>query len=847
MADPFTDPAPATPAGSLTFADFLGRFDVVDEEANGYAVICPAHDDEKPSLRVAYNADRKTLILRCRVGCKTADVLSTLDLRMTDLFNVEPGDMANVKSAGAVPEAVSIAHRAALAMYLSASAGKLFHEGADAVDYAEARFGITNDRADALGLGYDDGTLSSGIVGLSRDLYRDTARLVVPFNDFDGHPHYLQARAIDTDYSGRAKWSGPFNPEGMRWGVYGWFPGDLPWDEVLVTEGPGDGLTSVGAGYDTLLIRGASMGLPDDVLAELATRFPDRTFVLAGDPDKGGQRFNEIVGERLTSVGLRVAVLQLPGVDISDWRKQDPDAFYPAFTEAVTSAAPWEPPAADVQPESASPSVPSMEEAQLAHTELGNATRLFHRMNRMVRHSGALGFLVWNGRAWEVDLRNRVLAEAASSAEALMDEALRMPKGEEGSPADKARKAALRWAHDSQRERNLKATVELLKTRPGVSVAADELDAKPDLLACRNGTVNLRTGEFGPSNPNDLLTKAIDVDYDADAKAPRWESFLGECFPDDDSMPGYLQRLVGYGITGHNREQCYVMLHGRGGNGKSVFTTALYNTFRAITEAAPIETFLAGGTTDGSSASSDVAILRSARLVLTSEAESGARMADAKLKRLTGDDPVTARFLYKEPFTFTPAFLLFMSTNAIPENRDNSDGIWRRLKVIEWKQQFKGARKDSSLSAKLRAERAGILAWAVRGAMDWFARGNLGEPQRVTETVDDLRKESDKLLEFYPGVLVNDDAGWIERAELYALYREWVEREGNHPWQPRTLYDELRARGVEQSGRKGKRGFKGIRPARPSEKAADERAQDNPLTDITTNSEDAPDLESFEP
>lgn len=850
--DAFSDPAPATATGTaLTFADFLNRFDAVDEEANGYAVLCPAHEDTEPSLRVAYNADRKTLILRCRVGCKTADVLKALDLRMSHLFNVEPGDLANVKSAGAVPEPVSVAHRAALRMYLDKTVSNTSEghavPGGPSLDYAWNRFGISAATAHRLGLGHDEGSTPSGIVILSRELYRDTPRLVVPFNDFDGHPHYLQARSIDPAYAGRAKWSGPANPDGMRWGVYGWFPGDLPWDEILVTEGPGDGLTSVGAGYDTLLIRGASLGLPDDVLAELVARFPDRTFVLAGDPDKGGERFNAIVGERLTSVGLRTAVLQLPGVDISDWRKQDPDAFYPAFTEAVTSAAPWEPPTTDAPTESAPSAAPSMEEAQLAHTELGNATRLYHRMSGMVRHSGALGFLIWNGRAWVVDNQNRVLAEAARSAEALMDEALRMPRGDEGSPADKARKAALRWAHDSQRERNLKSTVELLKTRPGVSVAADDLDAKPDLLACRNGTVNLRTGEFGPSNPDDLLTKAIDVDYDPDATAPRWESFLEECFPDDETMPGYLQRLVGYGITGHNREQCYVMLHGRGGNGKSVFTTALYNTFRAITEAAPIETFLAGAQTDGSSASSDVAILRSARLVLTSEAESGTRMADAKLKRLTGDDPVTARFLYKEPFTFTPAFLLFMSTNAIPENRDNSDGIWRRLKIIEWKQQFKGSRKDSSLSAKLRAERSGILAWAVRGAIEWARRGNLGEPERVTEAVNEQRAESDKLLEFYPGVLVGDESGWIARADLYATYKEWTEKEGNHAWQPRTLYDELRARGVVQSSRKGVRGFKGIRPARPSEKVADERAQGDELTQLPIDENAAPSLDDFTP
>ena len=133
MADAFTDPAPATTSGSLTFATFLDRFDVVEDDGNGYAVLCPSHEDTKPSLRVAYNADRKTLVLKCRVGCRTGDVVSALGLKMADLFNVEPGDLANVRSAGAVPEPVSIAHRAALAMYLNGTAGLLLGESTPAL------------------------------------------------------------------------------------------------------------------------------------------------------------------------------------------------------------------------------------------------------------------------------------------------------------------------------------------------------------------------------------------------------------------------------------------------------------------------------------------------------------------------------------------------------------------------------------------------------------------------------------------------------------------------------------------------------------------------------------------
>jgi putative DNA primase/helicase len=848
--DPFADPTPERTG--LTLAAFLGKLEGVDAEDDGYLTLCPAHGDTDPSLRVAYNPDRKTLMVHCRAGCETPDVLKALGLHTRDLFNVEAGDVDDLRLTGAEETPVSAGHRAALAWYLrkAAAAFDYFEEETPPpARYAFDRFGITPERARDLGLGFDPGIIAAGGLILSTDLYRDTPRLVVPFRDFDGNPHYLQARSIDRKYAGRAKWSGPANPKGEVWGRYGWFPGDTGWLEVIVTEGPGDGLTSVGLGYDTLLIRGAGLGDSAELAEALAALRPDARVILAGDNDKAGSKFNARVGQRMTDAGLPVFVLQLPdeAEDLTDWREKDPDAFPHAFARAVRSANPWSPPAAET-PSTPNTPRPNPAEDRLPHTELANAQRLVRRMDGLLRHTPALGFLVWNGSAWEVDNRSRVRQAAQQSAIALMEEALAMPSGEPGSPEDKRRKSALAWAHDSQRSRGIEAVMKEVQALPGVAVAASDLDAKPDLLACRNGTVNLKTGELKPADPDDLLTMALDVDYDPAAEAPRWEQFLSECFPDEADMTDYLRRLVGYGITGHATEQCYVMLHGSGGNGKSVFTSALYDVFGQITASVGIETFLSAGTQDGSAASSDVASLRGSRLVLTSEAETGARLAEAKLKRLTGGDPITARFLYREPFTFMPSFLLFMSTNAVPEVRDNSDGIWRRVKILEWKQQFTGARKDTRLSAKLRAEAAGILAWAVRGAVEWYRTGGLGEPRSVTETVESHRAEADKLLEFYPGAIVNDAEAWISRAELYAVYREWCEAEGHsRPWQNTTLYQELVNRGVEQSKRKGVRGFKGVRKARPTD-SRDERAQEAALTHLPDSTDSqAPSLAAFDP
>jgi putative DNA primase/helicase len=846
--DDFHAPDSAPTSSSLTLAALLDKLHEVEAEDDGYLALCPAHADTKVSLRVALN-EEGTVLLKCRAGCKTTDVLTELGLRMSDLFNVEPGDLGDLRLTGAEEVPVSIGHRAALAQYLRRAAG--YDEGtglAEAHVYAMRRFGIGAGRFSDLGLGFDDGNIPAPGVILSRDLYRDAPRLVVPFRDFDGNPHYAQARAITPDYPGRAKWSGPANPKGEVWGRYGWFPGDTGWAEVIVTEGPGDGLTSVGLGYDTLLIRGAGLGDSAELAEALAAIRPDSRVILAGDNDRSGNTFNDRVGARMQAAGLEVFVLHLPdGVDdLSAWHEADPSGFPDTFADAVRTARPWTPPAEERPATSTTPA--RTRPASLPSTELQNAIRLRDRMDGLLRYTSALGFLVWNGAAWESDSRSSVRQAAQQSAIDLLTEAYALPQGEPGSPEDKRRNAAIRWAHDSQRSRGIEAVLKEVQALPGVAIAASDLDANPDLLACRNGTVNLRTGELKEADPADLLTKALAIDYVPDAPAARWNQFLEECFPDAPEMVPYLRRLVGYGVTGYATEQCYVMLHGRGGNGKSVFTSAIYDVFAPITANVGIETFLAGGTGDSSASSPDVAALRGARLVLTSEAETGARMAEAKIKRLTGGDPVTARHLYREPFTFYPSFLLMLSTNAVPEVRDNSDGIWRRVKILEWRQQFTGNRKDTRLGQKLAAEREGILAWAVQGAKEWFASGGLGEPREVTATVEAARSDADKLLEFYPGVIVNDEDAWISRSDLYAVYREWNDSEGNsNPWRNTTLYQELQNRGVEQSTRKGIRGFKGLRKARPTERGMEERADDGPLTHLQSDETHAPSLDAFDP
>jgi putative DNA primase/helicase len=807
----------------MNLSDLLGRLDAVERTADGFLARCPAHDDTDPSLRVAVGKTGKVL-LKCRAGCETEAVLDALDLTMHDLTTMTVDDVA-VPVAASTDEPATDADVATLTRRLARYVAAAKHDSAQAAqDYARRRFGVDRVDFERLGLGLADDLMGG-------------PRLVVPFRDRDGVARGFQARSLD-DGDPDHRWVGPRSPRGRAWTKVGYFPSRTDWPQVFITEGPGDALTAAVAGYDAIAVRGASLTSPT-VAAEVADLVGDRLVILAGDGDGAGRKFSTSLSKALADSGLRVKVLPLPnGVDLTSWRENDSAHFADALRDLVTNTP---------EIESRAAALLAWDEDRYALSDLGAARYLrdyIESLGSGVRYVEEMGFYLLDRGVWRPDERQSVRTyaqEVADLVKSLADAAFDVYR-ESNRDADKARAGRFwRYAEHAQTSRGIDAMVRELQAVRGVPASPDEFDRHADLLATRNGVVDLRTGTLRPHDASLMLTRRVDLDFDPTAEAPRWLRFLDEVFPGEPDLPAYMRRLVGYGITGHTSEQCFVVLWGTGANGKSVFTDTLTQVFRELTVTTPFQTFEERPT---GGIPNDLAALKGARLVMAAEGERGKPMAESVLKRVTGHDLISARFMRREFFEFRPTFLLLLATNHRPQFRGQDEGLWRRVKLVPWVRYFAPDERDPYLSDALVAEAPGILAWAVRGAGEWY-RDGLRDPDVIRAAVRGYREQSDVLGDFIGegGRYLPDPAGRVPATTLFHDFQAWADEENFgdlRKWSSRAFYAAVEERGFERVKSHGERMFVGLRRARPSDHADATVTATTPVTGAATPTSPSP-------
>lgn len=304
------------------------------------------------------------------------------------------------------------------------------------------------------------------------------------------------------------------------------------------------------------------------------------------------------------------------------------------------------------------------------------------------------------------------------------------------------------------------------------------LDKHKMLLNCKNGTLNLKTGELSPHDRGNFMTKQIPVNYNPDAPEPKlWLKFLDDIFGGDPYMIRYIQKCCGYSLSGSTEEQCLFFLHGSGGNGKSVFLEIIRYILGDYATNIQPQTIMMQNRS-GSSPNGDIARLKGARLVTSVEPNEGAWLDEGLVKQLTGDDVVTARKMFSDEFEFKPEFKLWMATNHKPRIKGTDNGIWRRIHLIPFTVQIPPEKMDKHLKYKLVQEAESILKWIIDGCLLWQNEG-LTMPKAVKDATQEYRNEMDTLGAFLEACCI-EGQGEVKASALYSVYAKWADENNEY-------------------------------------------------------------------
>lgn len=404
-------------------------------------------------------------------------------------------------------------------------------------------------------------------------------------------------------------------------------------------------------------------------------------------------------------------------------------------------------------------------------------------------------WLIWQNNRW----RWCELGEEIEAAKDVAKTLVKLAADELGDDPDRGKRLIGEATKASLLPR-LKAMLELAASEPGMGTLPEKLDAQPELLGVANGVVNLRFGWLLPNEPALLITQHCTAKYDTAASCPLWLKTLDEVFDHDTTTIDAFQILLGLTLTGEANEELIVFAYGFGANGKSVISNAVAAIMGEYAKTAP-PSLLAARRTDDHSPRSDVAMLNGARLVSINELPGGMFLDEAVAKQLAGREPISARHLYGEFFSFLPRFTPWVRTNHKPIIRGDDDGIWRRIVLLPFQRKFAPHEQDPKLEAKLLAERNGILRWMVEGAQRYY-RDGLRLSRTMRREQAQYRQESDLLGDFLDECTTADGDEKVRQSTLFLKWESWCKANGVQAGSKKSFTQRLAERGFH-TGKSG--------------------------------------------
>jgi putative DNA primase/helicase len=440
----------------------------------------------------------------------------------------------------------------------------------------------------------------------------------------------------------------------------------------------------------------------------------------------------------------------------------------------------------------------------LSHTDLGNARRLVKRHGENIRfiHEWR-NWIIWNGNWWEVDNDGAVVRLAKETASQMYSDALQV-----NNPTQ--RDALIRHALKSQSEARLNAMISLAESEGEVVLSPKALDSNPWLVGVRNGVIELQTGAFRAGRREDFITMQASVSYAPNAPCPQWLNFLNTVTGGDRELQAYLQRVIGYTLTGSVREEVMFVMYGIGNNGKSTFRETVHALLGDYALSADASLMTERKTPGG--ATEEVARLKGRRFVAVNETNENDQLREARVKFTTSQDTITARILYGHFFDFFPTHKTFVTTNHKPIVRGTDEGIWRRLHLIPFTVTIpKSTVEKDFRERRLMPELAGILNWAIAGVAAYLKEG-LNPPAIVRTATDDYRQDMDVVGQWLEERCVRDPNAGTPTGNAYEDYAYWAGAEIGWALTRLRWRRNLSDRGFEAAkGTHGQRVIKGLR------------------------------------
>jgi putative DNA primase/helicase len=468
------------------------------------------------------------------------------------------------------------------------------------------------------------------------------------------------------------------------------------------------------------------------------------------------------------------------------------------------------------------PDIPSESEVSLpAHagidfSDVGSGRRMKDRYGDQFRYNTREKvWYRWTGVAWVKDEHKYIDRAAVHCAEAMVSQALvDLAEAENNLDPDVLKAARRRHSHavGLLNIGKLDAAIKAFASEPGISITSDQFNTNPDLLNLPNGVLDLSSNTFhAEHNSSDLMTLTMGTEYDKDAQCPQFERFMEDAFSDPE-LRSYVQRALGYSLTGRPDERVMFLLHGPSGTGKSVLTNVMNRVFGDYAVTAPASTFRVKKNTD----TLDLHRLRGARFVTTSEMPEGQQLDEDLMKRLTGGDKVTSRGHYEAFSEWRPNCVVWIATNFLPRVNSDDNAIWNRAKTINMTTEFvKNGQQILGYDRVLAHESSGILNWLIQGLVDYQLYG-LAEPECVRADVEAYRTDVDSVASFIrdkmeDGILVLDGDGQIKSSTLRELFKNYCSESSQPILGPRRYQNRLKALGFESVKVGGQAHWRGLR------------------------------------